>query len=133
MISREEIFAHVKAAFCTEPDYPWPQYPRYAVLRHRQGRKWYGLILDVPRSRLGLDGEGQAEIINLRSDCVLDLLIDGTPGILPAYHMNKKNWISVILDGGITHEALYRLIDESHALTRTRSARPRRDGTSRAQ
>lgn len=50
MISRAEIFAYVKAAFCTEPDYPWPQYPRYAVLRHRRGRKWYGLILDVPEA-----------------------------------------------------------------------------------
>lgn len=57
------------------------------------------------------------EIINLKSDGVLDLLISGTPGILPAYHMDKRHWVSILLDGGITPEELFALIDASHALT----------------
>ena len=117
MPSRESVFAYVRKKFGTEPEYPWAWYPRYAVLRHRQGRKWYGLIMDVPANRLGLCGDGQVEIINLKSGCALDLLIGGTPGILPAYHMDKRNWVSVLLDGGITSRELFALIDESHALT----------------
>mgnify|MGYP000643149844 CR=1 FL=1 len=54
MPSRESVFAYVRKKFGTEPEYPWARYPRYAVLRHRQGRKWYGLIMDVPANRLGL-------------------------------------------------------------------------------
>lgn len=73
--------------------------------------------MDVPANRLGLCGDGQVEIINLKSGCALDLLIGGTPGILPAYHMDKRNWVSVLLDGGITSRELFALIDESHALT----------------
>ena len=53
MSSRESVFAYVRKKFGTEPEYPWARYPRYAVLRHRQGRKWYGLIMDVPANRLG--------------------------------------------------------------------------------
>lgn len=126
MPARGDIFAYVRKKFGTEPEYPWGRYPRYAVLRHQLGRKWYGLIMDVPRNRLGLDGDGLVEIINLKSDGALDLLISGTPGILPAYHMAKRHWVSILLDGGITSEELFALIDESHALTGGGRTGPRR-------
>lgn len=126
MPARGDIFAYVRKKFGTEPEYPWVRYPRYAVLRHQLGRKWYGLIMDVPGNRLGLDGDGLVEIINLKSDGALDLLISGTPGILPAYHMTKRHWVSILLDGGITSEELFALIDESHALTGGGRTGPRR-------
>lgn len=126
MPARGAIFAYVREKFGTEPEYPWARYPRYAVLRHQQERKWYGLIMDVPPDRLGLDGDRPLEIINLKSDDVLDLLISGTPGILPAYHMDKRHWVSILLDGGITSEELFALIDESHALTGGRAGARRR-------
>ena len=85
MPTRGAILTYVRKKFGTEPEYPWARYPHYAVLRHQQGRKWYALIMDVLPDRLGLDGDGPVEIINLKSDGVLDLLISGTPGILPAY------------------------------------------------
>ena len=99
MPARGAILAYVREKFGTEPEYPWARYPHYAVLRHQQGRKWYALIMDVPPDRLGLDGDGPVEIINLKSDGVLDLLISGTPGFLPAYHMDKRHWVSILLDG----------------------------------
>lgn len=54
MINREEIFLYVKEKFDSEPDYPWVKYPDYAVLRHLRGGKWYGVIMNVPRVKLGL-------------------------------------------------------------------------------
>ena len=95
MPARGAILAYVREKFGTEPEYPWARYP----------------------DRLGLAGDGPVEIINLKSDGVLDLLISGTPGILPAYHMDKRHWVSILLDGGITPEELFALIDASHALT----------------
>ena len=56
MASREEILAYVKRKFQTEPDYPWRQYPEYAVLRHAESGKWYGVIMNLPRATLGLAG-----------------------------------------------------------------------------
>ena len=37
--------------------------------------------------------------------------------VIPAYHMNKQHWISVILDGTMAEEDVLRLIADSHALT----------------
>ena len=56
MPTRDELFAYVKATFGTEPDYPWPQEPEYAVLRHADNGKWYGIVMSVPLSKLGLPG-----------------------------------------------------------------------------
>ena len=84
MPTRGAILTYVRKKFGTEPEYPWARYPHYAVLRHQQGRKWYALIMDVPPDRLGLDGDGPVEIINLKSDGVLDLLnVGGFDGDLP--------------------------------------------------
>ena len=39
------------------------------------------------------------------------------PGILPAYHMNKSNWISVVLDGTVPQKNIKQLIKASFDLT----------------
>ena len=75
MPTRDELFAYVKATFGTEPDYPWPQEPEYAVLRHADNGKWYGIVMSVPQSKLGLPGKGNVEIINVKSAQVLDMLL----------------------------------------------------------
>jgi len=118
MIEREEIFAYVKEKFDTEPDYPWFKYPSYAVLRHKGDGKWYGLIMNVPRIKLGLTGEGSAEILDLKCDPELNGLLRSKQGILSAYHMNKKHWITIVLDSSFNKEETYNLINLSYDLTK---------------
>ena len=120
MPTRDELFAYVKATFGTEPDYPWPQEPEYAVLRHADNGKWYGIVMSVPLSKLGLPGKGNVEIINVKSAQVLDMLLYGDPGILPAYHMNKKHWITILLESGFAEKELRDLLMESYRLTQRR-------------
>jgi predicted DNA-binding protein (MmcQ/YjbR family) len=38
------------------------------------------------------------------------------PAIIPGYHMNKKHWNTVILDGSLSEELLQELIDQSNYL-----------------
>lgn len=38
-------------------------------------------------------------------------------GILPAYHMNKEHWVSVVLSGPVTPSEIHELLAESHELT----------------
>ena len=123
MPTRNELFAYVKATFGTEPDYPWPQEPEYAVLRHTDNGKWYGIVISVPQSKLGLPGKGNVEIINVKSAQVLDMLLYGDPGILPAYHMNKKHWITILLESGFAEKELRALLMESYRLTQSRRKR----------
>lgn len=130
MPTRSELFAYVKETFGTEPDYPWPQEPDYAVLRHTSNNKWYGIVMSVPQSRLGLKGKGNIEIINVKSDQALDMLLYGDPGILPAYHMNKRHWITIVLESGFAKRELYDLLSQSYRLT---EKKPKRGNASSPQ
>ncbi len=38
-------------------------------------------------------------------------------GFLPAYHMNKEHWITILLDGSVEREKIKQLIDLSYELT----------------
>lgn len=94
-MNRQEIFKWVKEQYGTEPDYPWQD--TNAVLRHRRNNKWYGLIMSVGRDKLGLSGKGEIEILNLKCDPEMIGFLRTRPGFLPAYHMNKDKWISILL------------------------------------
>ena len=82
-MDREEIFQYVKARYGTEPDYPW--HDDNAVLRHKENRKWYGLVMEVGRDKLGLKGSGRVDVINLKSDSALIGSLRTRPGFHPAY------------------------------------------------
>lgn len=120
MIKREEIFTYTKGKFGTEPDYPWVKYPDYAVLRHKDSSKWYGLIMTVQRIKLGLAGEGSVEILNLKCDPELNSLLRSQQGILPTYHMSKEHWITIVLDSPFPEEEIYNLINLSYDLTKSK-------------
>ena len=108
--------------YSVEPDYPWMDTPESAVFRHAANRKWFALVTTVPRSKLGLPGQqpvdiGMLDILNLKCDPVLIASLRGAPGLLPAYHMNKENWITAALDGSAPEDKLRLVLDMSYNAT----------------
>ena len=94
-MTREELFQWVKQEYGTEAEYPWKD--SNAVLRRADNDKWYGVILSVAGSKLGLEDDNIIDVINLKSDPMLIGSLRGQKGYFPAYHMNKEKWISVLL------------------------------------
>lgn len=66
MTGREDILAYAAKAFQTEPEHLWSQWPEHAVLRHAESGRWYGLIMTLPGSTLGLEGNAHVEVVNLK-------------------------------------------------------------------
>ena len=96
-MNREELEAYIQNHYATLPDYPWVDTPRAAVFRHVANRKWFALLMEVPREKLGLPGTEKLDIVNFKCDPILISSLRGETGIFPAYHMNKLHWISVLL------------------------------------
>lgn len=115
-MDRQQLFDHVRHRYNTTPDYPWAD--GNAVLRHGENRKWYGLIMEVGRDKLGLSGDGQVEILNVKCDPMLIGSLRGQEGFHPAYHMNKEQWISIRLDGSVPAETIKSLLDLSYEATK---------------
>lgn len=118
MITRSEMFEYAEKTFGAKPDYPFKTYPHYAILRHLDDQKWFGLVMNVPKDKLGLEGEGDVDVIDIKChpDKVHDLKIKA--GFLPAYHMNKEHWLTAVLDGSVTKEEVFSLLAESYELTK---------------
>lgn len=109
-----KLLRYAKRTYGSAPEFLWPDTPDAAILRRADNRKWYAVFMVVARRKLGLEGDGSLEVIDLKADPVL---IDGLltrPGFLPAYHMNKTHWVSVLLDGTVSYEELRQLLQYSY-------------------
>ena len=122
-MNREELEAYILNHYSTEPDYPWADTPRAAVFRHANNRKWFALMMEVPRDKLGLAGAEKLDIVNFKCDPILIASLRGEPGIFPAYHMNKSSWITAALDGSVSTETIELLLVVSYELTMPKTRR----------
>jgi len=85
------------SCFGTSPDYPFDEDFETAVERHADNRKWYAIVMRVPRSKFGLESDEVIDVVNLKLPTEMFGSFDKADGVYPAYHMNKLHWISVLL------------------------------------
>ena len=126
-MDREEVIRYIAGTYGAQPEYLWSDSPDACIFRHRSNRKWFAIIMNVDRIKLGLPGEGSADIMNMKCGPLLSGSFAGRPGILPAWHMNKTHWIGALLDGTAAEADIRELLDLSFSLT------DRRKGTKQAQ
>jgi len=120
-MTRQEVFEYCRQQYGTEPDYPWLD--GNAVLRHRDNNKWYGLVMEVGRDKLGMSWDGEVNVLNVKCDPALAGSLRMQPGFFPAYHMNKEKWLSILLEGPQPDDEVKRLIDLSYQLTEAKKKR----------
>ena len=116
-LNKQDFQKYVLNVYGVIPDFPWESNPTFAVYRHTNNRKWFALVMDIPKSRLGLKEDGMIDVVNLKCDPVLIGSLRLEKGIFPAYHMSKDKWISVALDGSVDDEQIKMLLDMSFELT----------------
>ena len=113
-----KIQDYVEQKFGDSPEYLWEKYPDASIIRRKDTQKWYALFMNVAPKKLGLSGEIKLPIIDLRFDPKeLPSKVDNQH-YFPGYHMNKKHWITIILDGSVTIEEIFDLIDKSYNLAK---------------
>jgi predicted DNA-binding protein (MmcQ/YjbR family) len=113
-----KIIRHAKNMYQSEPEFLWKQYPRIAVLRRTDNNKWYAVLFRMEKNKLGLGSDGDIEIMDVRvKPEVTGSLIDREK-YLPGYHMNKKHWLTVCLDGRVETKEILARVDESFVLAK---------------
>ena len=116
-MNRNDLETYLLKTYPAEVDFPWARYPNYEVFRHPDNRKWFALMMDVPRNKLGLAGEERLDVVNVKCDPILLASLQATSGFFPAYHMSKASWITAALDGSVPEETLKMLLERSFAAT----------------
>lgn len=114
----QQIIKYVYDNYGDELEYLWDKLPDCAIWRRKENNKWYGLLLAVTKDKLGLKSKDKVEIIDLRAEPeFIDGIVDGTT-FFRGYHMNKKHWITVCLDGSVPMTEIQSMLDKSFELAK---------------
>lgn len=112
------VLGYAMEKYSTTAEYLWNKFPDNAVLRRAENRKWYAALLTVERKKLGLDGDGTVEVIDLRGEPdEISSIVDGKT-YFRGYHMNKVHWYTICLDNSVSDEELKARINKSFILAK---------------
>lgn len=108
MTNRSEIITFCSRLKNVYEDYPFRD-SNWTVMRHIENKKIFACIF-----------EREDKIwINIKCDTEWrDFWRNTYHSVIPAYHMNKKHWNSIIMDGSVPKQDIIRMIEESYKLTK---------------
>lgn len=99
----------------TKGDYPWKDDDTSSVYRC-QNQKWFALVMKINFKNLGFESDAPVWAVNLKTDAEKIPQIIDKKSIFPAWHMNKKYWITVVLSSVTDFNQLKQLILRSKEL-----------------
>ena len=107
MLTRDEAIEVCLRFEDSFEDYPFKDV-NWTIMRHKSNNKMFAAIYErCGKIRINLKAEPMTG----------EFWRNVFPAVVPAYHMNKEHWISVILDGTMTDEEIIPLIEDSFLLT----------------
>lgn len=122
-MTRTQLEEYIQENYNTRPEHPWAPDSDHTVFRRADSRKWFAVVMEIPEAKLGIEGDGNICIVNLKCDPVMLGSFLREEGIYPAWHMNKTHWLSAAVDGD--EERLRLLLDISYELTARKRAAKR--------
>lgn len=124
-IARKELLNYVCQCHGTALQQPWERYKEYFTVKTKNKKKWYAVFMRVPFKSLGIEKEGMTDIVNVKGlpEQIAERI--DLAHYFPAYHMNKKHWLSVLLDAAVDIEEVKKLLDDSYTLVETGSRKKR--------
>lgn len=108
-MNKKEVIEYCLSLPNTFEDYPFKEDNISLVMKHSKNKKWFGLIMEV-KGKIYLNVKTNPEYS--------ELLRNAYEYIIPAYHMNKEHWNTIILGDNIDESIVKELIDQSYELTK---------------
>ena len=99
-----------------KPEFLWDSSPDAGVFRNPRSDKWFGIIMHIKKSKILSNEPGDVEVLNVKLDNLVQKKLEKN-GIFPAYHMNKKSWVSIVLDDTLSDKEIMELLDSSYELS----------------
>lgn len=127
---KDQVAAYVKKKYGVTAEHPWAKYPEYATFKAGENEKWFAILMHVSGKVLGYKddrasngcvdfiagNDGMVWVINVKAEPEFIMMASGMRGFLPAYHMNKQHWVTILLDGSVPMEQVKGCIDRSFCM-----------------
>lgn len=106
----------IRDTYGDELEFLWEKFDDNAIVRRKDNKKWYAIFLTVSRRKLGINSDEKVEALDLRMKPEdVENIVDNKK-YFPGYHMNKKHWITVCLDGTLSIKEICSRINDSYKL-----------------
>ena len=112
----KEIIKYIKDKYNDELEFLWEKFDDNAIVRRKDNKKWYCLFGIISLDKLGIDSHKEIEILNIRCDNSANIIDNKT--VFLGYHMNKKHWITIILNNNMNTKKIIDLLDKSYILAK---------------
>lgn len=116
-MTREQLLQFVKEEFGVLPDKPFDNDFDSMVLRHKDNKKWFALIMKVSKEKLAGIEKRLVDVLNVKCDPMIRQALLKNKGVYESYHMNKVHWVSVILEE-VSLKDVVPLVEMSFDLTK---------------
>lgn len=113
MPQSNRIATFIKDKYDVSPEFLWKEYPDFGIFRNYNNQKWFALVMNIPKEKIVKKSKGNVDVMNLKLDNEVNDYLK-IKGICPAYHMNKKYWITVMLDDTLTDNEILDLVIKSY-------------------
>ncbi len=118
-MTKQEFLEYCLETYNTPHDHPFEGDFETAVLRHRDNKKWYAIVMRVSRRKFGFDSDEMIDVVNLKLPIEMFGSFGRDDGVYPAYHMNKRHWVSVFLCDA-ADDTIEFLVNASYYITKPR-------------
>lgn len=108
-MKKEEIVNYCLELPNTYKDCPFPDDDFTVAMKHLSSKKWFALIMKV-KDKLYLNVKTNPDYS--------DILRNTYKYIIPAYHMNKEHWNTIIMEENVDKSIVKELIEQSYELTK---------------
>ena len=117
MIQAQRVMNFIESEYGDKAEYLF-EHDDTAVFRKGEKKKWYAVVMNISKRRLGVQSDEKIQVLNVKlSPDEIAMLVDNK-GYFPAYHMNKKHWCTILLDGTLDIDEIYYRIGQSHELVK---------------
>lgn len=109
-MTRQEVINYSLTLSETFVDYPFSdkKYGECPVIKHKNNKKWFAIFMKV----------GNDEYLNVKTNPdYSDILRNSYDYIIPAYHMNKEHWNTIIINRNVDKDLVKELVQLSYELT----------------
>ena len=113
-----DVIFYVMDNYGHSPEYLWENSPTDCIFRCQENKKWYALLMNVKKTNVDINEDGNIDILDVKADTLTIRTLTQKQGFRTAYHLNKKYWLTIFLDGTVQKEIVLKLIDKSFEIVR---------------
>ncbi|CAJ1188253.1 hypothetical protein CPR19088_GLDEOEPO_01911 [Companilactobacillus paralimentarius] len=114
----KEIIKHVEDTYGDDLEFLWKKFPHYAIWRRKDTKKWYGIIMIIPKSKLDFDSDEPITVMDFHDKPDNVASIVDNQKYFTGYHMNKHSWYTIILDNNIKNSEIFDRLQVSYDMAK---------------